>query len=184
MSRWHNSPAFANRKSHYALNTTGQNQLIRRSTMKTVVHRNMQRRLGTCVVLATTLLFGSPFARADVVLDWNAIAVGTAIQNGANPFAQARYAAIVQLAVFEAVNSITGNYRPYLGTIVAPAGALPDAAAVQAAHDVLLNYFQNSALALDNQLAASLALIPNGQAKTDGIATGKATAARNDRSSR
>src|SRR5215472_4626159 len=144
--------------------------------MESMVQRNMKKNLGIAVLLAT-LLFGSVTARADVVLDWNSIAVNTAISNGANPFAQARYAAIVQLAVFEAVNAITGNYRPYLGTIVAPAGALPDAAAVQAAHDVLLNYFQNSAFALDNQLAASLALIPNGQAKTDGIATGKATSA-------
>jgi len=144
--------------------------------MESIVQRNMKKNLGIAVLLAT-LLFGSVTAGADVVLDWNSIAVDTAILNGANPFAQARYASIVQLAVFEAVNAITGNYRPYLGTIVAPAGALPDAAAVQAAHDVLLNYFQNSQLALDNQLAASLALIPNGQAKTDGIATGKAAAA-------
>jgi len=128
-------------------------------------------------LLLTTLLFSSLIARADVVLDWNAIAVDTAITDGANPFAQARYAAIVQLAVFEAVNSITGNYKPYLGTIVAPAGASQDAATAQAAHDVLSNYFQNSQTTLDQQLAATLALIPNGQAKTDGIATGKAAAA-------
>jgi len=144
--------------------------------MKTIAHRNMKKNLGICVLL-TTLLFGFVIARADVVLDWNAIAVDTAILNGANPIAQARYAAIVQLAVFEAVNSITGNYKPYLGTIVAPAGASPDAAAAQAAHDVLLAYFVNSQTTLDSQLAATLALIPNGQAKTDGITTGKAAAA-------
>ena len=55
-------------------------------------------------------------AKADAVLDWNLIAVNTAIANGQSPFAQARYAAIVQLAVFEAVNAITGDYQPYLGT--------------------------------------------------------------------
>jgi len=43
-------------------------------------------------------------------LDWNEIAVTTAIANGQNPFAQARTGAIVQLGVFEAVNSITGDY--------------------------------------------------------------------------
>jgi len=128
-------------------------------------------------MLLATLLFGSVLGHADVVLDWNAIAVDTEIQNGANPFAQARYMAIVQLAVFEAVNSITGNYKPYLGTIVAPAGASPDAAAAQAAHDVLVNYFHNSQTTLDNQLAATLALIPNGQAKTDGITVGQTAAA-------
>lgn len=144
--------------------------------MKTFVHRNVKKNLGVCV-LVTTLLFGFVAARADVVLDWNAIALDTAIQNGANPFAQARYGAIVQLAVFEAVNSITGNYKPYLGNIVAPAGASPDAAAAQAAHDVLVKYFPNSKTTLDAQLAASLALIPDGQAKLDGIATGQAAAA-------
>ena len=133
--------------------------------------------LRLCIAALVILLFASALASADVVLDWNAIAVDTAIANGANPFAQARYAAIVQLAVFEAVNAITGQYRPYLATIVAPAGASPDAAVAQAAHDVLLNYFPGSQVPLDNQLAASLAQIPNGQAKTDGIATGQAAAA-------
>ena len=82
----------------------------------------MKRTFGLYVSMAT-LLFGSAIARADVVLDWNAIAVNTAIANGQNPFAQARSAAIVQLAVFESVNAITGEYHPYLGTIVAPPGA-------------------------------------------------------------
>ena len=80
-------------------------------------------------------------AKADVVLDWNKIAVETAIKNAANPFQQARYAAIVQLAVFEAVNAITGDYEPYLGTIEAENGASAEAAAIAAAHRVLSTYF-------------------------------------------
>jgi hypothetical protein len=122
------------------------------------------------------LLLDSAVVGADVVLDWNKIAVNTATANGQNPFAQARYAAIVQLAVFEAVNAVTGEYRPYLGTIVAPPGASADAAAVQAAYDVLVNYFPNSQKTLQTQLAASLALMPDGQSKQDGIATGHAAA--------
>jgi len=144
--------------------------------MKGMVDRTTRRILVSCVLLAT-LVFASTAALADVVLDWNEIAVNTAIANGTNPFAQARDAAIVQLAVFEAVNSITGNYQPYLGTIVAPSGASAEAAAAQAAHDVLVTYFQNSQATLDQQLAASLALIPDGQPKIDAIATGKAAAA-------
>ena len=128
------------------------------------------------IVMVLALLLGSAVASADVVLDWNAIAVNTAIANGANPFAQARYAAIVQLAVFEAVNAVTSEYRPYLGTIVAPQGASADAAAVQAAYDVLVTYFPNSQTTLQTQLAASLALIPDGQSKQDGIATGHVAA--------
>ena len=127
-------------------------------------------------VLMATLLFGSAIARADVVLDWNVIAVNTAIANNQNPFAQARYGAIVQLAVFEAVNSIVGDYHPYLGTVTAPPGASAEAAAIEAAYRVLVTYFPASKATLDSELANSLGSIPDGQAKTDGIATGEAAA--------
>jgi hypothetical protein len=133
---------------------------------------NIMRTVGLGTMMAV-LLLGSSVARADAVLDWNAIAVKTAVANGQNPFAQARYAAIVQLAVFEAVNTITGEYQPYLGTISAPAGASADAAAVQAAYRVLSTYFPASAGPLDTARMSSLAAIPDGQAKTDGIAVGE-----------
>jgi hypothetical protein len=132
------------------------------------------RALGLCMLIAT--LFGSAVAQADVVLDWNAIAVNTAVANKQNPFAQARSATIVQLAVFESVNAITGEYHSYLGTIVAPRGASPDAAAIQAAYRVLSTYFPASAPTLDAERANSLMTVPDGQAKTDGIATGEAAA--------
>src|SRR5580692_11876036 len=134
-----------------------------------------KRTFGVCMLMAT-LLFGPAVAKADAVLDWNLIAVNTAIANGQSPFAQARYAAIVQLAVFEAVNAITGDYRPYLGSTVAPHGASADAAAIQAAYRVLSTYFPASASTLGTARANSLALIPDGQAKNDGIATGDAAA--------
>jgi hypothetical protein len=123
-----------------------------------------------------SVLFGC-VARADVVLDWNAIAVNTAVANKQNPFAQARYAAIVQLAVFEAVNSITGEYQPYLGTITAPPGASAEAAAIEAAYQVLSTYFPASQAALYADRMNSLASITDGQPKIDGIATGDAAAA-------
>jgi hypothetical protein len=116
-------------------------------------------------------------AKADVVLDWNKIAVETAMANGASPFQQARFAAIVQLSVFEAVNAVTGDYEPYLGTITANAGASAEAAAIAAAYRVLRTYFSGSAATLDAALAASLMAIPDGQPKTDGVATGEAAAA-------
>ena len=134
-----------------------------------------QRTFGLCMLMAT-LLLGTVVAKADSVLDWNVIAVDTAVANGQNPFAQARYAAIVQLAVFEAVNAITGDYRPYIGTIVAPHGASADAAAIQAAYRMLSTYFPASASTLDAARANSLALIHDVQAKSKGIATGDAAA--------
>ena len=126
-------------------------------------------------ILAVSLFGHAPDARADVVLEWNAIMVSTV--SSQNPFAQGRLAAITQLAVFEAVNAIEGGYRPYLGTIVAPGGASAEAAAVAAAHTVLRNYLPAAGAVLDSARATSLARIPEGAAKTSGIAVGEAAAA-------
>jgi hypothetical protein len=123
------------------------------------------------------LLACSPIAaRADVVLEWNTIAVST-VSQGQSPFAQARFMAITQLAVFEAVNAIKRDFQPYLGTVVAPAGASADAAAITAAYRVLKNYFP-LATNLDAAYTTSLAAIPDGSAKSGGIATGQAAAAQ------
>ncbi len=127
-----------------------------------------------CGSVVVFLLAAPAGSAADVVLDWNAIALATA--RNQNPFAQARYVAIAQLAVFEAVNAITGEYEPYVGTITARAGASPAAAAVAAAHKVLVTYFPDRVLALDAAKALSLADIPDGVSKEDGVATGEAAA--------
>jgi hypothetical protein len=137
----------------------------------------MKRIFGLVCGLIVSLLVGTLTAGADAVLDWNAIAVNTAVANKQNPFAQARYAAIVQLAVFEAVNSITHKYQPYLGTITAPPDASPDAAAIEAAYQVLSTYFPSSQQTLSADWTNSMQSIPDGSAKTDGIATGDAAAA-------
>jgi hypothetical protein len=114
-------------------------------------------------------------AHADVVRDWNTIMVNTV--EGQNPFAQARFAAVTQLAVFEAVNAIIGGYEPYLDPIVAPPDASVEAAAVAAAHRVLIQYLPAAASALEAARTSSLAAIPDGAAKNDGIAVGEAAAA-------
>ncbi|HYR83535.1 MAG TPA: vanadium-dependent haloperoxidase, partial [Terriglobia bacterium] len=132
----------------------------------------------TRVIIALTIvvfLFSPTIARADVVLDWNGIMLTTL--TGQSPFAQARFAAITQLAVFEAVNAITRDYNPYLGTIIAPRGASAEAAAISAAHAVLRNYFPGSIQSLDAAWSSSLAAIPNGIPKLQGIQVGQATAA-------
>jgi hypothetical protein len=132
------------------------------------------------VILAIAVLTVSPIPAAaetvsDPVVEWNAIMVSTV--GGQNPFAQARFAAITQLAVFEAVNSITAEYEPYLDPIDAPAGSSAEAAAAKAAHDVLVTYFPGAAATLDARLASSLAAIPDGASKNDGLAVGAAAAA-------
>ena len=136
-------------------------------------------------VVAASVLCSAGVARADVVTEWNGYMQNTVVMNlttaPSNPNLQTRWGAIVQLAVFEAVNSITGDYVPYLGTITAPPGASAEAAAAVAAHHTLVALRSNlpaTVLAdLDGKLAASLAAITDGQAKTDGIAVGEAAAA-------
>jgi hypothetical protein len=135
------------------------------------------RQVCTSITVVALLACSSITAKADVVLDWNAVAVSTVVSQGQSPFAHARFLAITQLAVFEAVNAITGDYQPYVGTVAAPPGASADAAAVAAAYYVLKNYFP-LAPNLDPAYAASLAAIPDGPAKSGGVATGQAAAAQ------
>ena len=79
------------------------------------------------------------------MLRWNQIAAQTA--TATNPFNQARIGAIVQLAVFEAVNAVTAKYEPYLNPpTVAPPGTSVDAAVIIAAHRVLTTYFPDPAV--------------------------------------
>ena len=117
-----------------------------------------------------------PYVSDSVVKEWNEIAF-TTIGFQPGPMNGSRFMTIVQLAVFEAVNATTGRYEPYLGTISAPEGASAEAAAVMAAHDVLVNLFPGQAAVLNQRRDQSLATIPDGQAKIDGIGVGMAAAA-------
>jgi len=110
-----------------------------------------------------------------VVLQWNDIAVQAV--GATAPFPSTRAMATVQVAVFEAVNAITHQYTPYLGTVSAPDGASADAAVVTAAHDTLLWLFPSQQSFLDGKQADSLGAIHDGQPKDDGMATGRAAAA-------
>ncbi len=113
-----------------------------------------------------------------VIVQWNAnavAAVGTI--PGLTPFHGTRAMAAVQLAVFEAVNAVTGGYDAFFGTVTAAEGADAEAAAIVAAHDVLVWLAPAQAGTLDAQRDASLAAISDGQAKTDGMAAGAAAAA-------
>ncbi len=123
---------------------------------------------------AAVLSCGGAVMYGDAILDWNLIMQATVA--GQPPFPQARSAAVTQLAVFEAVNAITHEYRPYLGTVTAPAGASAEAAAVTAAYTVLVSYFPAAAGTLDASRMASLTAIPDGPAKREGMAVGEAAA--------
>lgn len=133
------------------------------------------------LILAAVFVFGRSGAATgadpDMVIQWNIITQTVVTTAPSNPNLQTRWAAITQLAVYEAVNSITGDYEPYLGTIDAPEDASVDAAVIVAAYDTLVGLRPSATVGLDVVRDLNLAAIPDGDAKEDGIAVGQAAAA-------
>ena len=112
-------------------------------------------------IAGTAALLGAPqIAHADVVTDWNTIAV-SAVSADRVANRQSRDMAMVHAAVFDAMNAIRPYYTPAMVAITARGYASREAAAAQAAHDVLLALFPAQQVDLDAMLAASLAQIPN-----------------------
>jgi hypothetical protein len=112
-----------------------------------------------------------PAAKAAVITTWNQIAVSTVTAGGASP-TNFNYFAFVHLAMYNAVAGITGEYELYRWDKHAPTNASPEAAAAAAAHRILVTYFPAAAATLDAQLAASLALVPDGGPQDKGISYG------------
>jgi hypothetical protein len=81
------------------------------------------------------------------------------------------------VAMYDAVVAIEGRYRPFGSAVTAPSGASSAAAAAAAAHDVLVGYLPASAAVFDAALVESLADVPDGAGKSDGVAVGQAAAA-------
>jgi hypothetical protein len=84
--------------------------------------------------------------------------------------------AILQAAEYDAVVSSTHAGRPYLFSVPAPRDARADAAADQAAHDVLAALYPPAQPQVDQQLATELASIPDGPGKGDGVLVGASVA--------
>ena len=85
--------------------------------------------------------------------------------------------AMVGVAMFEAINAIAGKYTPYVATISAARGSSMDAAAAQAAHDVLVKVCPDMQSAFDGALKTSLALVKDSVSRENGVAVGKQAAA-------
>jgi hypothetical protein len=130
-------------------------------------------------------------ALANEVTHWNDIAMSTLLAfpplAGGAPPAQQINMAMTQGAVYDAVNAIEPRHQPYLLTTQFPATASKEAAVATAAYMVLSNIVQTvpddllpNRVALQDFLNAahdaSLSQIPNGEAKTQGIAAGTAAA--------
>jgi hypothetical protein len=127
---------------------------------------------------AIALLAAATLNAQNVVVQWNAIASTTIVTNGKqSPASSSVWFAYVHLAVFDAVNAVDHRFQPYLFTTKAPRGTNKDAAAVAAAHRVLVNYFPAQQANLDAQFTSSLAAIPDSAANVSaGVNVGEASA--------
>jgi hypothetical protein len=136
------------------------------------------RGLGLRVIgVSTLILLSAVIIQADTVLDWNVVALKTTALAPFNPPLESRNLAIVHAAMFDAVNSIVGEFRPYAVELSGSNGTSPDAAAAAAAHFVLVQLYPAQKAMLDAAYAASLSGVPDGSAKAEGVAIGETVAA-------
>lgn len=143
-----------------------------------------------CLVIGATLIFTTVHAAAgstttptflpeDVILQWNRVLLDTVRTPGQHPATvmQVRSYAIMHAAMFDAVNSIDGKYTPYLIEVPGTENASIEAAAAQAAHDVLVGLYPTRKAIFDAELASSLVGIEENRAQ-QGIRVGQIVAER------
>ena len=120
-----------------------------------------------------------PFVQEDVILQWNRVLMDTVRTPGQQPatIMPVRSYAIMHAAMFDAVNSIDGSYTSYLTDIPGSPNASIEAAAAQAAHDVLVGLYPTRAALFDTELAISLQGIDENRAQ-QGIRVGQIVAER------
>jgi hypothetical protein len=138
------------------------------------------RPLGALAVIGALVTFALPsVARADAVTDWNAIASNAIVTTaGQSPPVSALSLAMVQGAVYDAVNAIDRGHRPYLGSPQANPWDSKEAAATTAAFEVLKALLPAQLATLQqlyDQYMSGLPDQPQG-AKAGGAAAGEAAA--------
>jgi hypothetical protein len=127
-------------------------------------------------ILALALLTLGSVARADVVTEWNSVALQAIRAEKTSPPKASRALAVLHVSIFDAVNGIRRTHEPYLVSGKVPASASAEAAASAAAYKVLVSFFSTQKTSFDAAYAASLASIPNQPQKRSGIAWGQTVA--------
>jgi hypothetical protein len=128
--------------------------------------------IATLTVVAS--LACAPALRAGEVSQWSLIAQNSIVGVAHKfPGEAAVYMGIVHAAIYDAAVAVEGGYHPYHVSPVVPPGASLDAAVATAAHRVLVGLFPGQQADLDQAYDTSLAGIPEGEPKTDGIAAGE-----------
>lgn len=112
-----------------------------------------------------------------VLLQWRAQLKGCGQPAAAELYRLRDIDALLHVAMFEAVNSIERRYTPFVAYVDAAPGASAEAAAAQAAHDVLTAQCPQTASAASAALAASLADVRDEPARAAGMEVGRKAAA-------
>jgi len=166
---------------HFAQQKTFKRRPSMKNSQKSVGSKHFGFR--TVAVISLALSLCGVATAQNPVIDWNAIAVTTALNGnqmispGSNTSGgTSLYLAYTHLAIYNAVNAIDHRFQPYGAEILAPAGASADAAVISAAYNTLVFYFPDQSASLTTQYMASLGFIPDSQAKDDGVQVGKAAA--------
>ena len=141
-----------------------------------MVLRAQTRRVATAMALVAACVAPAA-ARGDAVTDWNSAANAAIFSTNPTAHAAGLSTAMVQGAVYDAVNAIAGGYQPYLPTPRADPTYSQDAAAAAAAFGVVSILVPSQLGTLQMQYQKSLDAIDDGPAKTGGIATGEDAAA-------
>ena len=116
--------------------------------------------------------------RGNAVTHWNAVATDAFTPSqGTNPMAQSRTLAILHAALHDALNAIDRRFEAYTPGLEEAPGASMEAAVAAAARDVLVVLLPDQAALVEAAYGRALAAVPDGPAKTAGIATGQASAA-------
>ena len=139
----------------------------------------MFRYAAAAALMGLAALTAPALAAADTVTQWNQNAANSLYVTAAQPpNVSVLHMAMVQGAVYDAVNAIDGGREGYLLTSrVATPTDSKDAAAATAAYKTLVSIVPVQEPVLTALYNASLAGISDGAAKTRGIAVGNAAAA-------
>ena len=115
----------------------------------------------------------------DVILQWNRVLMETVQTPGQHPatIMPVRSYAMMHAAMFDAVNSIDGTHTPYLTDVPGTSNASIEAAAAQAAHDVLAGLYPTRIAVFAAELAISLQGIEENRVQ-QGIRVGQIVAER------
>jgi membrane-associated phospholipid phosphatase len=124
------------------------------------------------------LLVLPSLVRANIATDWTEVMLDAIRVDNSAPTLASRNLAILQISVYDAVNSLVRTHQPYHSQLDAPAGTSPEATVAGAAHEILIALYPPVRARADSQLEDDLARLGSADAVRDGVALGREVARR------